>query len=116
MCLTEGQDAGSYSAQTLQVNREALQKRELERQADTRAKQQELAIALQVSALCWQPSAFCSPLAPNQNHLLALRLLSHHVPQPRILPQAVLSMPRRAIRRCEPGLQLRPSARRMCCA
>ena len=34
---------------TLQVNREALQKRELERQADMRAKQQELAIALQVS-------------------------------------------------------------------
>lgn len=34
---------------TLQVNREALQKREVERQADMRAKQQELAIAIQVS-------------------------------------------------------------------
>ena len=33
----------------LQVNREALQKREVERQADMRAKQQELAIAIQVS-------------------------------------------------------------------
>lgn len=32
-----------------QANREALQKRELERQADVRAKQQELANALQVS-------------------------------------------------------------------
>ena len=35
----------------LQGNREALQKKEVERQADLRAKQQELAIALQVSLL-----------------------------------------------------------------
>lgn len=69
--------------QTLQVNREALQKRELERQADMRAKQQELAIAIQVSALCWHPSAFCSPskslrLIP----LLALCPLACLTPQP----------------------------------
>ena len=37
------------SAACLQASREALQRRELERQADVRAKQQELAIALQVS-------------------------------------------------------------------
>lgn len=41
----------------MQANREALQKKEVERQADMRAQQQELATALQVSTLL---SAICS--------------------------------------------------------
>ena len=38
----------------VQANREALQKKEVERQADMRAQQQELAAALQVSACTLQ--------------------------------------------------------------